>query len=130
MTTKEWQTVKHFSITEKWGNHYKMDYRLIWLLDMLRKELDKPIIIHCGYGEDGHAPNSYHRRGQAVDFRVQGAELYTVWFIIDKLWWMGGAGIYPHWNTPGFHLDIGRCRRWYRDKQGQYFNIVDGVIQE
>jgi len=56
--------------------------------------------------------------------------LYTAWEHINKMWWMGGAGIYPTWNNPGFHLDIGLYRRWYRNKGGRYFNIVNGVFEE
>ena len=130
MTKKQWRKIKHFNVKEKWGDPYKMDFKLVWLLDELREHLDEPIIIHCGYELEGHAKNSFHKTGKAVDFHVEGIDLYAAWGEIDKLWWFGGAGFYPHWNSPGFHLDLGLYRRWYRNKQGSYFKIIDGVFEE
>jgi len=130
MTEEQWEQIKFFDRNENWGSPESMDYHLVWLLDKIRKEVGKPFIIHCGFGEEGHVPKSYHKQGKAVDFHVHGIGLYTAWEEINKMWWMGGAGIYPAWNNPGFHLDIGTYRRWYQNKGGRYFNIVNGVFEE
>jgi hypothetical protein len=92
--------------------------------------VEKPFIIHCGFSLIGHSPKSFHREGHAVDFHVKGIGLYTAWEIINKMWWMGGAGIYPNWKNPGFHVDLGHYRRWYKNKNGNYFNIKNGVFEE
>lgn len=130
MTKKEWDTIKHFTPQEKWGDPDAMDYTLIWALDKLREKIGMPFIVHCGYETKGHAPKSFHKLGQAVDFHVKGIGLYTVWEEMDKMWWLGGLGIYPYWNNPGFHLDLGPCRRWHKNTKGDYFPIVNGVFLE
>ena len=130
MTQEQWNQIKHFNPNEKWGNPEKMDFRLIWILDKLREEIGAPFIVHCGYETNGHESNSFHYSGQAVDFHVNGIGLYTAWFELIKIWKLGGLGIYPHWNNPGFHLDLGSHRQWYRDKDGNYSNLVNGEFEE
>jgi len=138
MTKEQWKTIKHFNPKEKWGDPEKMDYRLVWMLDRLREKIGKPIIIHCGYATDGHAENSYHYKGQAVDFHVEGGAFNfhegwksvtlefrnrrmdrKVFFMQEKFWFLG-LGIYPHWNNPGFHLDLGPARSWWQNAEGGY----------
>lgn len=120
MDQRQWQDFEHFNVREKWGNPEFMSYALVFMLEKLRKEIDKPFIIHCGYEATGHAPKSFHGCGMAVDFHVQGIGLHTAWEAISKLWWFGGLGMYPHWNNAGFHLDLGKPRRWMKDSAGKY----------
>lgn len=123
MTPQQWNQIKHFNPNEKWGDPERMDFRLVWALNKLREEIGKPFIIHCGYEESGHAPNSFHYSGQAVDFHVKGIEFCILLHKISRVWWFGGIGLYPHWNNPGFHLDIGHHRQWYKDEDGKYSNL-------
>ena len=77
---------------EKVGQHFKVkefackdgsqvvfiDSYLVSILDILRNEVGKPIIINSGYRtpkrneEVGGAKYSYHMRGMAADIRVDG----------------------------------------------------------
>lgn len=77
---------------EKVGQHFKVrefackdgsqvvfiDSYLVSILDILRREIGKPIIITSGYRtptrnkEAGGAKYSYHMRGMAADIRVNG----------------------------------------------------------
>jgi uncharacterized protein YcbK (DUF882 family) len=79
--------------------------------------------INCAYEKTGHSSKSTHGLGMAVDFyvtRTDPQELYNLYcFFLDN--WYGGVGVYPYWNKPGFHLDIGpNYRTWTRDKNGLY----------
>ncbi|ANF61500.1 hypothetical protein A6037_01325 [[Haemophilus] ducreyi] len=57
----------------------------------------------------GVANNSYHIRGQAVDFRISGAPLAKVKMAAESLR-NGGVGYYPHSNF--VHIDTGPVRKW------------------
>ncbi len=141
MTKKQWQSVYPiFKPSENWGDPKKMDYVLIWMLHRLRRTIGKPFIIHCGYETEGHAPNSYHKKGEAVDFYVRGREEIDVpedgitsiesWCCVNYTFLSEivnmfdiGVGIYPYWNNPGFHFDLGDRRIWWQDEKGKYRHI-------
>ena len=50
----------------------------MWILDILRKKIGKPVIVNSGYRTPEHnkkvggAKYSYHMRGMAADIRVNG----------------------------------------------------------
>jgi uncharacterized protein YcbK (DUF882 family) len=122
-----WDVLQHFGKHEKWGDPDKMNPALLVLLDKLREIIGKPIIIHCGYDTDGHAPSSQHYVGNAVDFHIVGLPIEQaheamqgalhMLGLLDRV----GLGIYPFWNSPGFHLDVrGEAARWGRLKNGTY----------
>jgi hypothetical protein len=126
MTETDWTRVKFFSPDEKWGDSGRMDEELIFILDRIRGLFMLPIVIHEGWaprGTGGHVPGSYHYIGKAADFHIEGIRFRDA---IDlMLHYVGpmpgglgvsrqiGLGIYPHWATPGFHLDTrGSYARW------------------
>ncbi len=123
MTRQDWLRIKNFSAHEKWGDPLLMDRETVLLLDALRERFKIPFVIHCGYEQSGHTPSSQHYVGKAADFHV--AELpfrdavdLMVDFIGSPPRGIGvhgriGLGIYPHWATPGFHVDTrGTFARW------------------
>lgn len=57
----------------------------------------------------GVASNSYHTRGQAVDFRIEGAALSKIKAVAESLN-NGGVGYYPRSNF--VHVDTGPVRTW------------------
>jgi uncharacterized protein YcbK (DUF882 family) len=91
-------------------------------------------VIHCGYENGGHASGSRHYTGDAVDFHINGMNfseamdsllkaLHETDFFGKKAAEYVGLGIYPDWNTPGFHLDIrGYSARWGRIN-GEYVSF-------
>jgi hypothetical protein len=117
-----------FKPSEKWGNHNKVDWNHSLHLVRIREcllgmGLDWPMIIHCSYGKEGHAPNSYHHKdgiSRATDFHFKtGAPfkeqvIKLKYALLDtRLDDFVGLGIYPDWNNPGFHLDSrGSKARW------------------
>jgi len=133
MTDAEWQTIQFFKpygSFDNFGEPLRMDYRLVSLLDIFRYVIGLKIKVHGAY-EDGHSPTGYHKRngvGMAIDFHII-ADPYPVatWHKLDTMWWMGGLGIYPFWNNPGYHIDVGPAgRRWYGDKNGKGYKVNDG----
>lgn len=57
----------------------------------------------------GVASNSYHTRGQAVDFRIEGIPLAKIKVAAEALN-NGGVGYYPRSNF--VHVDTGPARTW------------------
>ena len=57
----------------------------------------------------GVAQNSYHMRGQAIDFRIDGISLAKVRKVAANLN-KGGVGYYPRSNF--VHIDVGPNRTW------------------
>lgn len=85
-------------------------------LQTIRNEINKPIIINSGYRSPEHnrkiggASNSYHVKGMAVDFWVDGIEPIQLYQLIESLIKQGkivqgGLGLYNSWvhyDTRGF----------------------------
>jgi uncharacterized protein YcbK (DUF882 family) len=95
------------------------------LLDLLHRlnaatAVDAPFQVISGYRSPatnamlrtrsrGVAASSLHMKGMAIDIRVPGVPLRTVWRSALRLQG-GGVGFYPASNF--VHVDIGRVRRW------------------
>ena len=51
----------------------------IRIIDSLREELNKPILLNCTYRDEDHnkkvggEPNSLHKKFNAIDFRINGS---------------------------------------------------------
>lgn len=145
--------IEGFSVNEKWGLPHKMNGLLIMLLEKVRKlylesyDPEARLSIHCGYERTGHASNSQHdqpmknskghemdRIGNASDFHIVSKLSYSkqieaMILILTDLQVEGivGLGIYPDWNSPGFHLDVrGFKGRWGRVK-GKYISFGDAL---
>ena len=76
------QLARHFKVREfacKDGSQVVfIDSYLVSILDILRNQVGKPVIINSGYRtptrnkEVGGAKYSYHMRGMAADIRIKG----------------------------------------------------------
>lgn len=120
---------------QKFGNFNCMSLPLLFVLNELAKEFD--ISINNGF-EDGHAVASYHSRygvGGAADFVVKTSDAIDVTYLklktkLDTFNCPYRLGVYPHWNTPGFHLDLAEGSQdknnphknefWVKTKLGSY----------
>jgi len=120
-----WDVTEGFTEREGWGTPDDMDGFVLILISALRlsiRELDPTatVIIHVGYATDGHSKNSQHYKGYAIDFHFKTTLSYDVQmdFIISALRKLQvharvGLGLYPDWNSPGFHIDSrGTMARW------------------
>ena len=95
------------------------------MLEQLKKDNTKlknnhPISVISGYRSEatnrmlakknaGVARNSYHIRGQAIDFRIEGVETSVIRDMGIRLR-VGGVGFYKKSNF--VHLDTGPKRHW------------------
>lgn len=74
---------------------------------------DKSMHINSAYrtasynAKVGGASESYHMKGMAVDFYIDGVNPTTVYNWLSS-WWPGGVGKYPTFT----HIDFGPRRRW------------------
>ena len=99
--------VKEFACKDGSAITFIDDY-IVTILEQLRKELGKPIIITSGYRTPAHnakvggAKYSYHMRGMAVDIRVNGISAKEVAKALDKLVEGCGIIVYESW----VHLDV------------------------
>lgn len=109
-----------------------MDCEFVEMLNSFGRSMDTQIVANVGASRTGHSLTSrhYQRPCQAADFHVPGVYLPT---LIEKLYnfsWLGkkftGIGIYPFWNSPGFHADWRDLPvYWYRDSGGKYHYSSD-----
>ena len=129
----DWAKVKYFKPSE-FKHPDKLDPLLIYSLDALRTAAGRPITINSDYRE---GDKGQHGAGRAVDVVIHGLPVLDQFFIAEKTRLFAGIGIYPHWNTPGIHVDIRPLQphepgaRWARDAAGNYvalnWEFVKGV---
>lgn len=114
-----------------WALKWRLVNQLRGLEVMLPAGTD--ICIHCGI-EGQHSATGFHPKGMAVDchFEEDGEIMQpdAMLFLLIKKW-EGGIGIYTHWNNPGFHLDIGPIRTWWKkDSSEQYHTLAEYVKEK
>lgn len=127
MTLTQWEEMKPFFTPQQCGE--QMEYGFMLKVMALRRALNLPMIVHVGFELSGHAKESYHYEGRALDFHVQNASPRTVMAAIDKLGLFGGAGFYSWWNNPGFHIDDREAtiyQRWHSRDRGKYDYLMKG----
>jgi hypothetical protein len=126
-TTTIWPVLNHL-FKEEFVHPKYMNVKLLVMVDQLiqRSKDGRLIIVHRGY-DPKSKPLSQHRIGNAIDFHFRGIhhkEQLCREFVLLDMYWPGGLGVYPHWNNPGFHLDLGDYRRWGRDEKGNYLKLL------
>jgi len=107
MRASDWQRIEYFTPDEPWGDWTKVEKNVIFLLDKMRGDIGHPIVIHCAYDSSGHATNSQHYLGRAVDLHIKDVPLIEQYLLAERYGWRG-IGMYTDWNTPGLHLDLRR----------------------
>lgn len=131
-----WSELKHFKKSENWGDPDKMDPAFLIKLDRFRGWIGHSFKVNEGYAADGHAPNSYHYRGMAVDGRfMDGNRPLSLeeHIAICMKAPFGGIGIYT-WSKNGVfvHFDdrLIDFRRsiWICEQQGQYSPLSGNFI--
>ena len=131
-TEVEWFTEEEFT------DVHKMWAPLLWELDKLRAYLGRGIGVSesnpIWFPETSHAKKSLHYIGRAVDVNCTSCPLWE-FFLAASRFKFTGIGVYPHWNTPGLHLeireDVSKPRKyWWRDANGSYRAISIYDLQE
>lgn len=125
----------HFRPEEFGAEYHKMDPLLLVALDRLRDTIKAPIVIHPDpTAGAGHAPNSQHPAGHAVDCHAVGLSLLDFWLWAERFPTFAGVGVYPFWTHPGLHLDTRAGTpfraRWWRDQAGVYRALDEAGLRE
>ncbi|RLB06429.1 MAG: hypothetical protein DRG83_00170 [Deltaproteobacteria bacterium] len=118
----DWNQIRHFR-QDEWGRWEFVDPRLIYMMDQLREEIGAPIIIHEAYATSGHAKNSYHYIGKAVDFHIKTKKSFRTQLAVIMRIGFTGIGFYPWWEHPGWHVDIRpafKTQLWVSPEKGVY----------
>lgn len=124
----DWINIKYFRKSEfkPFGqalDDWDMDPTLMDNLDYFRLQISKPIYIHQngGFAISGHSPRSFHYKGQAADFHIQGLNVIEQAIYVWSWGAFSGVGVYPYWLNPGLHVDIrGRRLCWYKGEDNKY----------
>ena len=137
LISSNFKGVRHFS-PDEFRYPELMDSQTIHLLDRMRDiegaRRNIIITINCDYvppSSGGHAPNSMHYRGKAVDCVIRDGRSrrplpVVEQFLIAIRYQWTGIGFYPFWDDPGLHLDTRPGTRfsprsmWWRDADGHY----------
>lgn len=131
-----WDLVKpEFTPAENWGAHSDLSGFALMLLLILRRESGWPIVIHNAVEYSGHSENSQHYKGNAADWHFDtevplSDQVVVVQDILHRFQLTNfvGMGIYPFWNSPGFHTDARGCKaRWGFDKEGNQISFEEAL---
>ena len=124
-----WPSLRFFKRTEGFGNPDKMNEAFMRKLDDFRAYSGYPFKILEGYASSGHAPNSYHYQGLAVDMRLVDSKGEALGvdehLVLAMRAPFGGIGIYT-WSPMGpfLHFDDrpfhDRRRIWVCRDKGKY----------
>lgn len=88
------------------------------VLQVVRDYFNKPLIITSGVRPvaweliQGRSGTSYHTKGLAADFYIEGKELFDVYIFIEKTIKGGGRAINPQLNFIHYDLGTHRYRTW------------------
>ncbi len=112
MTPDDWAALKHFKITENWGDPALMDRDLLFELDAFRDFVATDIFVSCGTNKT-HEVNSQHGLGLAVDVmfpQCKQSDLFDIYMDASRFKFTG-IGVYPNWQYEGsqiggLHLDF------------------------
>lgn len=134
MTADDWTRVQYFRRDEFGPHADRMHPLLVYGLDRLREAIGHPIRIHGDPTDhEGRQPKSQHPDGRAVDCSAPAMALGDFWLAAERHLAFTGVGLYPHWQTPGLHLDVrpGVIRaRWWRDGNGAYHALSARILAD
>lgn len=107
-----WNEIEYFKKSE-FSCPDKMDMNHVRRIDILRANIGESIKVTSSYRE---GDKGQHGKGLATDLQCPKLDLYAFYLQAEKHNF-NGIGIYPHWNTPGIHVDSrplvgGRGARW------------------
>ena len=125
MTKKEWTRFFPYFTPDECGKGMLQTFMLKVLV--LRKAIDTPMHITAGYCKSGHAKNSYHYKGRALDFFTK-LSPRKVMRVVDRFGLFGGVGTYWWgYHKPFYHIDDRneiRYNRWVCRKEGKYIYLL------
>jgi len=125
----EWSKVRNFHQSEWQTDPLRVSPQLVYLVDECTTAIKNrfPLayaVIHVAYETSGHAVDSQHYLGLAVDLHFANISLLDQFLMVERFPFTG-VGLYPFWTNPGVHLDIREVAenggaRWWRGAGGEY----------
>jgi len=138
MTEEDWRSVAPLFTKDEFIHEQdslawqKIDRSVVLLLYQMRDWAKCPFVVHKNgaYAPNvGHASNSYHYQGLAVDGHFVGMPLFDQLLIALSFSWTG-VGFYPFWSHPGLHLDLRPLPPsnsikmiWFQNSIGEYIYL-------
>lgn len=119
----------------------KTSPELVRVMDIVREASQCKVHIHRVYDPSAILSTSRHRMEpcDAIDFHLEPITpsaphtLFHQFLFLTRLDGVKGIGIYPHWDNPGFHIDLRPSLLsvyWIRNKDGLYLPVTDKSIKE
>jgi len=134
-----WNKFRHFRRSEAWGDPDRMNIGFVYELDQFRDAVRKRFVVTRGFATTGHATDSYHYKGRAVDGRFvdeDGVSLSLAEHIaICMQAPFNGIGIYTYSPNGTFvHFDnrLSQFRRviWVCNEPGVYRPITESFVKQ
>jgi hypothetical protein len=160
MTKVDLKTIKNFTqqelakvcLNEDWT---KLSLEVVTMADRLRDKNEGPVVLSSGYTTAGHATDSLHYQGKALDLTMLmwidenqlpygfpnswkvlkkahnqvlvPRPLLDQYILAERFANMGGLGVYPNFNLPGLHID---CRPADSNQnQARWWRDTSGTYQ-
>lgn len=107
----------------------QIDEKLVEYLQQIRTHFNQPIFITSGYrcpthnANVGGASNSYHRKGQACDFYVNGVSPAEVCKYAESIG-IKGIGIYDNFT----HIDTRDYKSFWKGHSQTYVSTFGGAV--
>lgn len=106
----------------------KLDEKLVEYLQQIRTHFNQPIFITSGYrcpthnANEGGSSGSYHTKGQACDFRVNGVSPTEVCKYAESIG-IKGIGIYDNFT----HIDTRTYKSFWKGHNQAYVSTFGGT---
>ena len=115
----DFRNIKYFTVEEIERTGAKIadvQYETIKKLDEFRKLIKCPVHLLVNGITTGNHESEEHPNGKATDFRL--GNLRTTDEVVKTALQAGFSGMGVYWNsvTNSYHLDTGKFRFWYGDK--------------
>lgn len=123
----DWSAIRYFERNEWRQAPDFADGSLVFAMDRVRHAAGVPCYIHECYATEGHATDSYHYVGQAVDLHFGvGLTPLQEFLCLAGQPTIGGIGFYPYWSPrPGWHVDVRHWKTgrtyWVRGEHGYFY---------
>lgn len=108
-TPEVYESLRHFSVLEDWGDPLEMEVDFLLALDEARHRVGRAFHIHSAFRAGAVAPSgnpSNHALGRAADLHIAGLSVVDQFLAVERLKIPFEIGLYPDWNRPGLHLAL------------------------
>ena len=112
-----------------------IDTKLIEVLQKIRDEFKRPVIINSGYRtvsynkKIGGASSSFHCKGNAADISVSGVSPLKAALFAESIMEKGGIGCYSYVSGGFVHIDTRDYKsRWVQAQPEGTYDVVNKIM--